>query len=198
MKKHFGALLGVWLVLAGTLAGCGQGTTAQVLQPFPLTEEQQQILDYLNLGSTAQLFSYQPPEETRSIAVSCYVLQDGTWVTNGGGSISWDQETEESKDGVVSLVYQEDGSFSISLHGKGVSSFQSDPMNFPEESLAHAHTWLGEPTKIPMEEEVPVALFVADADGQVSALSPEDYFTPEKFDPADRVQAVTLTFSESA
>ena len=198
MKKSLVLLMALLTALVSLLAGCGEKTAANTIQPYPLTQEQQEVLDYMNLRNTAQLFSYQPPEGTLSITVSSYVLQDGTWVSSGGGSIAWDEETMESQNGVFSLIYQEDGSFSMSVHGLGTSSFQSEPVIFPENVVAYTHTWLSEPVEIQMDEEIPVALFTADTDGKSSSLSTESFFAPEVFDPADTVQAVTLTFSATA
>ena len=90
MKKTLALLIALLTTLVILLTGCGEKTAANTLQPYPFTEEQQEVLDYLNLRNTAQLFSYQPPEGTLSITVSSYVLQDGTWVSSGGGSIAWD------------------------------------------------------------------------------------------------------------
>lgn len=198
MKKRLVLLMELLMALTILLAGCGEKTPANTVQPYPLSQDQQQVLDYLNLRDTARLFSYQPPEGTLAILVSSYVLQDGAWVSTGEGGISWDEETAESKNGVLSLLYREDGSFAMSVHGLGTSSFQSEPVSFPENTVGHSRTWLSEPVEIQMDKEIPVALFTADADGKSSSFSTESFFTPEVFDAADRVQAVTVTFSQTA
>ena len=70
MKKTLALLMALLTALVSLLAGCGEKTAANTLKPYPLTEEQQEVLDYLNLRNTAQLFSYQPPEGALSITVS--------------------------------------------------------------------------------------------------------------------------------
>lgn len=184
------------LVMLLVFAGCQTQEAKTGIAPYPLEEGQKELLSLLGLEDTTGLFSYQCPQDTIAIKASTYVLKDGAWASTGEGSIYWDPGDQEAESGVFVVTYQEDGSFAMSLHGKGVSSFQSDPVAPPEESLGRSHTWLSDSTDIVLHEEIPVALFVTDVDGQGRSYSPEDYFTPEVFDAADTVQAVTIQFSQ--
>ncbi|MGI6255322.1 MAG: hypothetical protein ACOYJZ_06775 [Acutalibacter sp.] len=193
-KSHLWNLMGLLLALAVLLAGCGQETAANTVKPYPITEEQQELLQYLNLNNTANLFSYQCPENSQEVTITSYVLEDGTWVINGQGTLSWDGKTVESREGVFTLIYQEDRRFAMSLHAQGTSSFRSDPVDIPPDLTASSNAWLSEEVEIQLEKEIPVALFVSDSGNRMSSLTVEDYFSPEKLEEMDLVQAVTMTF----
>ena len=138
------------------------------------------------------------PQGTLDVTASTYVLENGEWVSTGEGTISWDEETEEPQDGVFSLIYQENRSFRMALHGKGTSTFCSDPITPSVEPTAFSHSWLSQEVEIRLGQEIPVALFVADSGNQMASFTVEDYFSPEGFGEMDLVQAVTLTFSQEA
>ena len=73
-------------------------------------------------------------------------------------------------------------------------SFASEPVVFPGETLASLRGGLQESAPAPLEEEIPVALFVEDGGTALQSLGPEVYFTPEEAAGYDVVQVVTLEF----
>ena len=186
------------LMLLVLFAGCQSQEGKSSLAPYDLEESQEELLSLLGMRDTAQLFSYQCPQGTLAVTASTYVLENGEWVSTGEGTISWDEETEESQDGVFSLIYQEDRSFRMALHGKGTSTFCSDPITPSVEPTAFSHSWLSQEVEIRLGQEIPVALFVSDSGSQMASFTVEDYFSPEGFGEMDLVQAVTLTFSQEA
>lgn len=196
MKRTLLKACGLLLILLLFSAGCQVEARKNTLAPYPLTESQSELLRYLNLSNTANLFSFQVPEDTLSVTVTCYVLEDGVWIENGGGSIFWDgQNTDGPTKGVFSMVYREDQRFDMSLSSQGTSTFQSKPVAFDGNLTASSHAWLGEEQEIQLDQEIPVALFVETSGNSMASFTTDTYFTPEAFQDLDVVQAVTLTFS---
>lgn len=197
MKRTLIKACGLLLILLLFSAGCQVEAKKNTLAPYPLTESQWQLLDYLNLRNTANLVSFHTPEEALSITVTCYVLENGNWVENGGGSIMWDgQDSDGPTNGVLTMIYREDRRFDINLSAQGTSSFQSKPVASDGDLTASSHSWLGEEQEIQLDQEIPVALFAETSGNTMASFTTDTYFTPEDLQGLDLVQAVTLTFSD--
>lgn len=198
MKRKLLKALALLFALVLISTGCQQAATKNVVAPYSLTGSQKELLQYLNMSDTAMLFSYRSPDETLSVTASSYVLEQGAWVKNGEGTIFWDgQDKEHTPEGVFTLIFQEDRSFEMSLSAQGTSSFRSDPIEFSGDLTSFSHARLSEEQEIQLDQEIPVALFVADSGNSMPSFSTDTYFSPEAFQDMDVVQAVTLTFSKT-
>ena len=178
------------------LAACGaRASTEPAVAPYDMTEDQEELLSLLGLTDKAMVFSFQGPEEAAELTAHTYVLEDGAWVENGGVSMTRDTAEGSPFQGEFALVYREDRSMELYLHHQGgVVSFASEPVAFPGETLASIRGGLQESAPAPLEEEIPVALFVEDGGTALQSLGPEVYFTPEEAAGYDVVQVVTLEF----
>lgn len=197
MKRKLLKAAALLLALIVISAGCQEAAKKGTVSPYSLSDEQTELLNYLNLNNTSMLYTLRPPEGTLGLTATSYVLENGNWVDNGGGSISWDtSDSQELKEAVVSLVYREDRTFDISIHAQGTSSFRSNPLTYQEEWMSSSQSFLSEEREIQLDEEIPVALFVADSGSSMRSFDVDSYFFPENLQEYDVVQAVTLTFSK--
>ena len=197
MKRKLLKAAALLLALIVISAGCRRG--GQKRDRFPL-------FPFRRANGTAELFESEQykhavhpssPEGTLGLTATSYVLKNGNWVDNGGGSISWDtSDSQELKEAVVSLVYREDRTFDISIHAQGTSSFRSNPLTYQGEWMSSSQSFLSEEREIQPDEEIPVALFVADSGSSMRSFDVDSYFFPENLQEYDLVQAVTLTFSK--
>ena len=82
--------------------------------------------------------------------------------------------------------------------GAGGMTSQTDPL--PPDPNTTMHTWafLTDPQTIQLDQPIPVALLAYDSGTSMSSLNLQDYFHPENLTGPDLVQAVTVTFSETA
>lgn len=195
MKRHLMKFAVLLAALVIVFAGCRQNAVKDTVSPYPLTKDQKELLGYLNLENTAMLFTYHCPEEALEVTATSYVLENGAWSKTGEGTISWDAEDGNPREGVFTLVYGEDRSFDMSLSAQGTSSFTSKPVDDPGNLTAYSHAWLSQEQDIQLGEELPVAVFVADSGNQMASFETEDFFSPETLKDMDLVQAVTLNFT---
>ncbi len=196
------------LALLLPLAACSSqepdtATQENTIAPYALTDQEQSLLYAFGLTEEkAQVFSFQAPAEATAIFLQVSRLgEDGTWENTAdsvaGIAIGEDQEGPFS--GLLGL--EEESDRSISLHLQTNLGNLATPPQGAAPDLAwtmRSSVFLEDPQTIQLDQPIPVALLAYDSGTSMSSLNLQDYFTPENLTGPDLVQAVTVTFSETA
>ena len=203
MKKVWKCLLVACLLFS--LTGCSKASTnshvaAQgEIAPYLLTESGQRVLDAFGMRDTAQIISFQAPEDACSMQVHVYRLgQDGTWESIGGGGLSMD--TEEALDtplaGTFAMQLGENYGIDIFIQCAGFYTFQTDAITLEQKMISSTKGFFQDAQEIVLDTEIPVAFMVYDSGTKMPSYTLQDYFEPARFEGMDLVQMVTLEFSD--
>lgn len=189
------------LALAAVLAlltGC-RGQTPQAgsaLEPYELSQDQEELLELLGLSDTVGVIKFTGPEEATALSIDTYVLRDGAWETTGGGQISR-EEAGEPWEGLAAIQSREDYSIGLRVRTEGIASYTTDAAAPESDPQGWTLQFLDEETPIVLGEPIPVALFLYSGDGSLRTHALTDFADPAAFDGEGLalVQAVTLTFT---
>ena len=199
------------LALLLPLAACSSqepDTAAQpqenTIAPYALTQRERTLLDaFGHTEGTAQVLSFQAPVEARCLTIQTAQLgEDGQWEVVSAPAIALlgEDQADLSLSGLFTLSRADNYAltFHIVCDGAGGMTSQTDPL--PPDPNTTMHTWafLTDPQTIQLDQPIPVALLAYDSGTSMSSLNLQDYFHPENLTGPDLVQAVTVTFSETA
>lgn len=190
------------LALAAVLAlltGCGNQTpqAGSTLEPYELSQDQEELLELLGLSDTVGVIKFTGPEEATALSIDTYALQDGQWQATGGGQISR-EEAGEPWEGLAAIQSREDYSIGLRVRTEGIASSYTTDAAAPEsDPQGWALQFLDEEMPIVLGEPIPVALFLYSGDGSLRTHALTDFADPAVFDGEGLalVQAVTLTFT---
>lgn len=189
------------LALAAVLAlltGCGNQTpqAGSTLEPYELSQDQEELLELLGLSDRVGVIKFTGPEEAAALSIDTYVLRDGAWETTGGGQLSR-EGTGEPWEGLAAIQSREDYSISLRVRTEGIASYTADAAAPESDPQGWALQFLDEETPVVLGEPAPVALFLYSGDGSLRTHALTDFADPAAFDGEDLalVQAVTLTFT---
>lgn len=198
MRKKARLLCLALAAVLALLAGCGNQTpqAGSTLEPYELSQEQEELLELLGLSGTVGVVAFTGPEEATALSIDTYVLRDGAWETTGGGQISR-EEAGEPWEGLAAIQSREDYSIGLRLKTDGVASYTSGEAAPETEPLAWSLQFLDQEQDITLGEPIPVALFLYSGDGSLRTHALTDFADPAAFDGEGLalVQAVTLTFT---
>lgn len=189
------------LALAAVLAlltGCGNQTpqAGSTLEPYELSQDQEELLELLGLSDTVGVIKFTGAEEATALSIDTYVLRDGAWETTGGGQLSR-EEAGEPWEGLAAIQSREDYSIGLRVRTEGIASYTTDAAAPESDPQGWTLQFLDEETPIVLGEPIPVALFLYSGDGSLRTHALTDFADPAAFDGEDLalVQAVTLTFT---
>lgn len=189
------------LALAAVLAlltGCGNQTpqAGSALEPYELSQDQEELLELLGLSDTVGVIKFTGAEEATALSIDTYVLRDGAWETTGGGQLSR-EEAGEPWEGLAAIQSREDYSIGLRVRTEGIASYTTDAAAPESDPQGWALQFLDEETPIVLGEPAPVALFLYSGDGSLRTHALTDFADPAAFDGEGLalVQAVTLTFT---
>ena len=179
--------------------GAARPSPLEGIAPYPLNQDQQDVLSYLDLDGSARLFSYAAPPEASSLWVNVYTLEEGRWQPTGGGAVFLDSsasQADETLQGVLALTLEEGqvAGFRI-VSQDGASSYTCPALPLDQPALAYAACFLDSHASAQLEQEIPVALLVAHSGFAIPDFSLQSFFDPSPLSAMDQVQGVTLTFS---
>ena len=198
MRKKARLLCLALAVVLALLTGCGNQTpqAGSTLEPYELSQDQEELLELLGLSDTVGVIKFTGPEEATALSIDTYVLRDGAWETTGGGQISR-EEAGEPWEGLAAIQSREDYSIGLRVRTEGIASYTTDPAEPDSDPQGWTLQFLEEETPITLGEPVPVALFLYSGDGSLRTHPLTDFADPAAFDGEDLalVQAVTLTFT---
>ena len=185
-------------VVLALLTGC-RGQTPQAgsaLEPYELSQDQEELLELLGLSDTVGVIKFTGPEEATALSIDTYVLRDGAWETTGGGQISR-EEAGEPWEGLAAIQSREDYSIGLRVRTEGIASYTTDAAAPESDPQGWTLQFLDEETPIVLGEPIPVALFLYSGDGSLRTHALTDFADPAAFDGEGLalVQAVTLTFT---
>ena len=185
-------------VVLALLTGC-RGQTPQAgsaLEPYELSQDQEELLELLGLSGTVGVVAFTGPEEATALSIDTYVLRDGAWETTGGGQISR-EEAGEPWEGLAAIQSREDYSIGLRVRTEGIASYTTDAAAPESDPQGWTLQFLDEETPIVLGEPIPVALFLYSGDGSLRTHALTDFADPAAFDGEGLalVQAVTLTFT---
>ncbi len=194
------ALPGLLLCAIALFSASGGAIPAQRegVSPYPLTQDQQDVLAYLGLSGSARLFSYAAPPEAASLRVDVYSLADGRWQSTGGGGIYLDPQSQpaEGLEGVFAMTLGQGQAIDFRILSPGGTSSYTCPALPPGgEFLSCAACFLDGYAPVVLDQELPVALLVYHNGYSIPHYSLQSFFDPSPLSSMDLVQAVTLTFS---
>ena len=169
------------------------------LEPYALSEKEQDLLAAFGIQDKAQILSFRAPEETTSLHINVYQLSGGgnEWENIGGGDVSLDttgMESPEQQSGTFTMQLRKDRSIDFDIDYIGHFSFETEPFTFDQEVIGSTWSFLDSFQNIEPDTEIPVAVIVYDSGNHMPSCTPQDYFDPSNFEGMDLVQAVTLEF----
>ena len=180
------------------LTGCGNQTpqAGSTLEPYELSQDQEELLELLGLSDRVGVIKFTGPEEAAALSIDTYVLRDGAWETTGGGQLSR-EEAGEPWEGLAAIQSREDYSIGLRVRTEGIASYTTDAAAPESDPQGWALQFLDEETPVVLGEPIPVALFLYSGDGSLRTHALTDFADPAAFDGEDLalVQAVTLTFT---
>jgi hypothetical protein len=197
VKKSI-SVVAISFLLCVFFSACSAKThTKDIVQIRPLSTNDKEVLQALNLQDRANVISFQGPKEAKGIEVHTYVLgKDNTWEENGHGE-SWCDENDDSLlEGTFSMLLNENYSIEYHIDTGGEASYQTDQIVLDKENLISAHTFLEQSKEFNLNEPIPVAIIAYDSGNSMRVFSLEDYFDPERFKGMVLVQAVVLEFTD--
>ena len=170
------------------------------IAPYDLSEEESYLLQALGLENSAKVFAFRAPEETVSIQLKVYQLDEELdWVQTDAGDISNGPGSASGPlNGTFALRLSPDCSMNLYFNCLGRIAYQTDPSSSAQRFTSSARVFLTDFQEIKLGEEIPVALLAYDFGSSIEALTVGDYFAPASLGGIDLVQAVTLTFSDTA
>ncbi len=187
------------------LVGCSNASNSPgqnySVEPYQLNEREQSLLNYMGLGSSAYLFTYNAPYEAITMEVRVYQLTaDGIWQEYAGGAIGFGEDREiepiETLSGVLSIIQRENHAFDMIINSAGQARYTIPPINTEFEQMMYIYTVLSSPQQIELNQEIPLAIFVYDDGTSINSFAEQAYFTPEEFAGRDLVQAITIIFKD--
>ena len=170
------------------------------IAPYDLSAEEEYLLQALGLESTAKLFAFRAPEGAVSILLKVYQLDeelDWTRTLNTGISAGAGSASTGPLNGTFGLRLADDGSMDLYLNCLGQASYQTDPAPSTPPINISGRAFLSQSQEITLGQEIPVALLAYDSGTALEVLAVEDFFAPASLGGIDRVQAVTLTFTDA-
>ena len=94
MKKMLSAVLIVALVMV--ICGCSAKEPGQGVSPYEMSDKEKALLSSLGLENDVCIINFKTPENARSLDVRAWILEDGEWVSSGGGGLSgWNDAGSE-------------------------------------------------------------------------------------------------------
>lgn len=198
MRKKARLLCLALAVVLALLTGCGNQTpqAGSALEPYELSQDQEELLELLGLSDTVGVIKFTGAEEATALSIDTYVLRDGAWETTGGGQLSR-EEAGEPWEGLAAIQSREDYSIGLRVRTEGISSYTTDAAAPESDPQGWTLQFLDEETPIVLGEPAPVALFLYSGDGSLRTHALTDFADPAAFDGEGLalVQAVTLTFT---
>lgn len=198
MRKKARLLCLALAVVLALLTGCGSQTpqAGSALEPYELSQDQEELLELLGLSDRVGVIKFTGPEEAAALSIDTYELQDGQWQATGGGQISR-EEAGEPWEGLAAIQSREDYSISLRVRTEGIASYTTDAAAPESDPQGWALQFLDEEMPVVLGEPAPVALFLYSGDGSLRTHALTDFADPAAFDGEDLalVQAVTLTFT---
>lgn len=181
------------LLVALGLSACGR--EGMRIEKARLSRAENDILQLFGAsGDSELLYDYRVDDAVQSVRVNCYELIDGQWETiTGGGSLACN-----AKKGRVALRFGMLGDeLRVALQdGRDISACE---VKSAAEigNLGQISTVTAESAQIAYEQEIPLAMQINTAKGEVRSFSPEMYFEPAQISECgyDRVYALTVAFS---
>ncbi len=198
MRKKARLLCLALAVVLALLTGCGNQApqAGSALEPYELSQDQEELLELLGLSDTVGVIKFTGPEEAAALSIDTYVLRDGAWETTGGGQLSR-EEAGEPWEGLAAIQSREDYSIGLRVRTEGIASYTTDAAAPESDPQGWTLQFLDEETPVVLGEPIPVALFLYSGDGSLRTHALTDFADPAAFDGEDLVlvQAVTLTFT---
>lgn len=198
MRKKARLLCLALAVVLALLTGCGNQTpqAGSALEPYELSQDQEELLELLGLSDTVGVIKFTGAEEATALSIDTYVLRDGAWETTGGGQLSR-EEAGEPWEGLAAIQSREDYSIGLRVRTEGIASYTTDAAAPESDPQGWTLQFLDEETPIVLGEPIPVALFLYSGDGSLRTHALTDFADPAAFDGEGLalVQAVTLTFT---
>lgn len=198
MRKKARLLCLALAVVLALLTGCGNQApqAGSTLEPYELSQDQEELLELLGLSDTVGVIKFTGAEEAAALSIDTYVLRDGAWETTGGGQISR-EEAGEPWEGLAAIQSREDYSIGLRVRTEGIASYTTDAAAPESDPQGWTLQFLDEETPIVLGEPIPVALFLYSGDGSLRTHALTDFADPAAFDGEGLalVQAVTLTFT---
>jgi hypothetical protein len=216
MKKCFAIFLTIVIIMS--FSACSNNTTTTELTPkegvwpYKLSESDTYLLKSLGLDANTNIVSLQAPKSAKSLEVNVYILGDnGTWNPTGGGAMSLElgDNPEASREGNVALLLKDNYAidFNMNIMGGRVSykvgaldagALDAGALDADDKAMMSERRFLTDFQEIEINKEIPVAVMIYDSGNSMRGYEVADYFTPSKFRGMDVVQAVTLTFTDTA
>ena len=140
------------LALAAVLAlltGCGNQTpqAGSTLEPYELSQDQEELLELLGLSDRVGVIKFTGPEEAAALSIDTYVLRDGAWETTGGGQLSR-EEAGEPWEGLAAIQSREDYSIGLRVRTEGIASYTTDAAAPESDPQGWALQFLDEETPV--------------------------------------------------
>lgn len=195
-----------WLIigLLTILTACNASNTSNkleeaTLKSYPFTAQEQHLLSSLGLIHQAEMISFYAPHEAITLKINIYQLNhNGEWesIDNTGISIGEEREPSDYLAGTLAIIFDQNQIQQFTIHTDSSGITYKAPQLITQSYDLSARALLTADKKIRLNEEIPVALWVATSTGSLPSFSVESFETPSRFQTLDVVQALTLTFTE--
>lgn len=201
MKTRFAALVFALITLLAfclLFSACASQPDFTGLEPYPMSQQEHDLLDAFGMTDSARIFRFRAPEEAISLAVHVYRLSpEGEWseVDGGGISIGPDRKPVDQLDGTFAMQMREDYAINFRLNCAGQAAYQTQPIALDKEPVISTKVFLDSREEIQLDQEIPVALMAYSAGNALEGISLSGFFDPQSFRDMALVQAVTLEFS---
>lgn len=187
-------------VLFLLLCGCSPELSEEGIEPYALSEDQQQLLSAFDMTDTSYLVSFLAPEEAITMEVNAYRLTDtGTWVSIGQGAMSIGTERlpVSQLSGTIAMELTENYGIDFHISCAGLGSFSTEEIQLDTAPVGSTKGYLTEFEPITLNKEIPIAIMVYDSGTSMRSYTPQDYYDPSVLEGMDLVQVVTVQFSDT-
>lgn len=193
MKKFLISILSISIFF--TLVGCSSLIDKGIVKSYKLDKDDKLILNLLNLEREAKIMSFKPPKKAKKLLVTFSKLnKDGNWETISDTEVNLDKEWGIKEEGYLSILIKDkslieaniltDSKFTINI-----------PSHFNDDNvLVSSRKFLDDFTRIEINKDLPVGIFLYNKDTFIPAYSLSNYFDTERFKNISYVEAISLKF----
>ncbi|MGO1581070.1 MAG: hypothetical protein ACTHWZ_06655 [Peptoniphilaceae bacterium] len=195
MKKFLISILSISIFF--TLVGSSSLIDKGIVKSYKLGKDDKLILNLLNLEREAKIMSFKPPKKAKKLLLTLSKLnKDGNWETISDTEVSLDKKWGiKEEEGYLSILIKEDKSLieaSILTDSKFTINLQSHIND--NNVLASAKLFLDDSTRIEINKDLPVGIFLYNKGNFIPAYSLSNYFDTERFKNISYVEAISLKF----
>lgn len=200
-KRILSAIMAFALAL--TITGCGGQVSVATMriQPADLTANESKIVELTRTDSQSlQIFDYHLDNDLQSVSIVCYQLDDtGKWTTKFGPS----SFAMEKPDGRLVISFDDiNNGMKIAIQDdKSTVGSEIDPGQITQEEEGMGRfTSYSDVVDIQYDKEIPLAMQVFSAGGNMSSGELEGFYNPEKLLASgyDAVFVVVVEFSKDS